>query len=150
MTSRQETLQRPEIVFLIHPMVLTADDKHSMQLDTKHVPNPTLNDRLSSTFRLPVGVDISYGLDIMIASSQFLHFPVRYCQILENEKLLLVLVDRENIYIYLDRYPAMETAVRGRPIKLLKREKLGEDALFAFDETKRVLVVCASVKVLGH
>jgi hypothetical protein len=41
----------------------------------------------------------------------------------------------------------MEMAVRGKPIKLLNREKLGEDVLFAFDETKRVLVVCASVKV---
>ena len=43
----------------------------------------------------------------------------------------------------------MDTAVRGRPIKLLNHEKLGEDVLFAFDESKRVLVVCASVKVLS-
>jgi Tol biopolymer transport system component len=131
-TSRQVTLQRPELVFWIHPLVLTADDQHSMRLDAKHVPNPTLNDRLSSTFRLPVGVDIAY------------------CQILENEKILLVLVDQENVCIYLDRFPAMDTAVRGRPIKLLKREKLGRDVLFAFDETKRVLVVCASVKLQLH
>jgi hypothetical protein len=118
-----------------------------MRLDAKHVPNPTLNDRLSSTFRLPVGVDIAYVFDIVMTSSRVLHFPIRYCQILENEKILLVLVDQENVCIYLDRFPAMDTAVRGRPIKLLKREKLGRDVLFAFDETKRVLVVCASVKV---
>jgi hypothetical protein len=145
-TSRQVTLQRPELVFMIHPIVLTTDDQHSMQLDVKHVPNPTLNDRLSSNFQLPVGVDIAYGFDNddFVAS---LTFPIRYCQILENERLLLILANQENVYIYLDRFPAMGTAVRGRPIKLLKREKLGRDVLFTFDETKRVLVVCASVKV---
>jgi hypothetical protein len=36
---------------------------------------------------------------------------------------------------------------RERPIKNLKREKLGDDVLFAFDETKRSLAVCASTKV---
>jgi hypothetical protein len=147
-TSRQVTLQRPELVFWIHSIVLTTDDQPCTQLDTKHVPNSTLNDRLSSTFRLPVGVDIAYGFDIMMTSSRVLRLPIRYCQILENEKFLLVLVDQENVYIYLDRFPAMDTAVRGRPTKLLKRERLGREFLFAFDETKRVLVVCASVMVL--
>ena len=36
---------------------------------------------------------------------------------------------------------------RERPIKRLNREKLGQDVLFAFDETKRALAVCASKKV---
>ena len=34
-----------------------------------------------------------------------------------------------------------------RPNKCFNREKLGEGALFAFDETKRALVVCARTKV---
>jgi hypothetical protein len=70
-TGRRETRQRPLLQFWIHPMDLTADDKHSMQLDTKHIPSPTVNDRLSSTFLLPVGVDIAYGGDIMLTLSQF-------------------------------------------------------------------------------
>ena len=40
-----------------------------------------------------------------------------------------------------------ETIRRDRSIKSLNREKLGEEALFAFDEAKRSLVVCASSKV---
>jgi hypothetical protein len=68
-TGRQETLQRPQLQFWIHPMGLTADDKHSMQLNTKHIPSPTVNDRHSSTFILQVGVDIAYGVDITLTLS---------------------------------------------------------------------------------
>lgn len=69
-------------------------------------------------------------------------------QILENDKLLLVLLDRDKVSIYLDRLPEMDIAIqRERRIKCLNREKLGEGALFAFDETKRALVVCAPTKV---
>jgi hypothetical protein len=43
----------------------------------------------------------------------------------------------------------MDNAIqRERPNKSLNREKLGEGALFAFDETKRALVVCAPTKVV--
>jgi hypothetical protein len=42
----------------------------------------------------------------------------------------------------------MNMAIQDKPIKILKREKLGQDVLFAFDETKRALAVCASIKVL--
>ncbi len=74
-------------------------------------------------------------------------FP-SFHQILENEKLLLILLDRDRIIIYLDRLLEMDTVIqRERPIKCLSREKLGEGALFAFDETKRALVVCAPTKV---
>ena len=36
---------------------------------------------------------------------------------------------------------------RGKAIKTLNRDKAGEDALFAYDEAKRMLTVCASAKV---
>lgn len=74
-TGRKVSLQRPMLAFWIHPMDLTSDDKHNMQLDTKHIPSPTVNDRLSSSFRLPVGVDIAYESDNMIDLSQFLLSP---------------------------------------------------------------------------
>jgi hypothetical protein len=42
----------------------------------------------------------------------------------------------------------MDMAIQNdRPIKKLDRERLGQDILFAFDERKRTLAVCASVKV---
>ena len=71
-----------------------------------------------------------------------------FYQLLENEKILLVLLDRDRVAIYLDRLPAINVAIRrDRHIKSLSREKLGEDVLFAFDEAKRSLAVCASSKV---
>lgn len=42
----------------------------------------------------------------------------------------------------------MDMAIqRHRPVKVLNREKLEKDILFAFDETKRSLAVCAPTKV---
>jgi hypothetical protein len=38
--------------------------------------------------------------------------------------------------------------IQGGKFISLNRERLGRDILFAFDETKRTLVACASVKVL--
>ena len=71
--------------------------------------------------------------------------------LLENGKLLLVLVDRDKFSICLARPAAMDAAVRGTPLKTLNRDKLGlgrdSGALFAFDEAKRMLAVCSSVKV---
>ncbi|KAI9462741.1 hypothetical protein F5148DRAFT_1212347 [Russula earlei] len=114
-------------------MDLTSDDRDKMKLNSNHIPNPTVNDRLSSNFNVSIGMEIGF------------------CQILENEKLLLVLVNRYEIHIYLERLPAIDTVIQqNRPIKSLNREKLGQDVLFAFDETKRALVVCAAIKLQLH
>jgi hypothetical protein len=65
-----------------------------------------------------------------------------------NEKLLLVLADREKHSIYHERLSAMDGAIqRGKAIKTLNRDRMGEDALFAYDEAKRMLTVFASAKV---
>ncbi len=66
--------------------------------------------------------------------------------------LLLVLVNQEEFSIYLARLPAMQEALkRKQRLKTLNRNRLGSrrisDVLFAFDEAKRMLVVCSSVKV---
>ena len=71
-----------------------------------------------------------------------------FYQILENGKLLFILLDLDRVVIYLDHLPAMNfTVQRDRAVKCLNREKLGDNLLFAFDETKRALVVCGSAKV---
>ena len=48
----------------------------------------------------------------------------------------------------------MEAAVRSKPLKILNRDKLGllrdSEVLFAFDEAKRMLAVCSSVKVVRY
>ncbi|KAI0246219.1 hypothetical protein BJV78DRAFT_1286673 [Lactifluus subvellereus] len=132
-TGRREALQGPKLEFSVHLMNLTSDDRQNMQLDPKYIPKPTVNDRLSSAFYVPIGMDIAFY------------------QLLENERLLLILVDRDKVAIYLERLPVMSMAIqRDRPIKSLNRERLGQDVLFAFDETKRALAVCASIKLQLH
>lgn len=129
-------------------MTLTSDDRQDMQLNPKHIPRPTVNDRFLSCFHLAIGNDIAYDSDLVILSAHASHDFVSFCQILENEKLLLILVDGDSVFIYLDRLLAISTTIeRMRPIKRLNLEKLGQDVLFAFDETKRALAVCASKKV---
>ena len=42
----------------------------------------------------------------------------------------------------------MDAAIeRGKPIKAFDRDEVGDDVLFAYDETKRLLSVCTSTKV---
>ncbi|KAI0253468.1 hypothetical protein BJV78DRAFT_1153084 [Lactifluus subvellereus] len=111
-TGRRESPQEPKLEFWVHLTDLASDDRHNMQLDPQYTPNPAVNERLSFT------------------------------QILENEKLLLVLYDQDRVSIYLERLTAMNMAIqRDRSVKSLSREKLGEDILFAFDEMKRALVL---------
>ncbi|KAI9443938.1 hypothetical protein H4582DRAFT_1807523, partial [Lactarius indigo] len=125
--------QVPRTELCVHPMDLTSEDKHNMQLDPKYVPTPTINDRLSSSFCLSISAGIAFY------------------QLLENEKFLLVLANRDRFLVYLERLPVLDMAIqRGRPIKSLNRDKLGRGVLFAFDETKRTLAVCASTKLQLH
>jgi hypothetical protein len=42
-------------------MEFTSSDKHKMQLDSKHVPTPVVNERRSSTFHIPVNLNLAYG-----------------------------------------------------------------------------------------
>lgn len=58
------------------------------------------------------------------------------------------MIDKVRVAIYLERLSAMDVAIaRRRPVKVLNREKLEQDILFAYDETKRTLAVCAPNKV---
>ncbi|KAH9014400.1 hypothetical protein EDB85DRAFT_2214278 [Lactarius pseudohatsudake] len=121
-SGRREAPEEPKLEFWVHLVGLSSEDKQHMQSNRRHIPRPTVNAQLSSRFYVPIGLDIAFH------------------HLLENEKLLLVLVDREKFSIYLARPAAMDAAIRGHPIKTLNRDKLGlggdSDALFAFDEAK--------------
>ena len=72
----------------------------------------------------------------------------RFHKLLENERLLLVLADYDSHVVYLERLCDMDAAIqRGKPVKALDRDEVGEDVLFAYDETQRLLSVCTSTKV---
>jgi hypothetical protein len=50
--------------------------------------------------------------------------------------------------IYLEQLSAMDAAIqRGKAIKTLNPDKLGDGVLFTYDEAKRMMTVCASAKV---
>ena len=51
-------------------MDLTSDDKHNMQLNHKHIPNPVVGDRRSGVFHLSLGHRIVYV-------PNFVNFTVR-------------------------------------------------------------------------
>ena len=59
-TGRLEALQGPRVVYSVFPTDLPSDEKHNMQLDPKYIPQPTVNNGLSSAFHLPIGVNIAY------------------------------------------------------------------------------------------
>ena len=118
-----------------------------MQLDPTYIPTPAINDRLSSSFCHSTSVEPAYEPSSFNYFSVLLPF-LSFYQLLENEKILLVLATRDKFIVHLERLPVLDAAIqRNKPIKIVSRDKLGRDVLFSFDETKRTLVVCASTKV---
>ena len=67
---------------------------------------------------------------------------------LEGERLLLVITDHTgNLNVYLESLAGMDAAIsrgRGKP---LNREKIGQEFLLAYDESKKMLAVVSSDKV---
>ncbi|KAH9164611.1 hypothetical protein EDB89DRAFT_2247116 [Lactarius sanguifluus] len=153
-SGRIEAPEEPKLEFWVHLMDVSSEDKHNMQLNRKHIPHPTVNTKLSSRFNIPIGLDIAYESCVTVPLSLSLSPHFSFHHLLENGKLLLVLVNRERFTVYLARPDAMHAAVRGNPLKNLNRDKLGlggdSDILFAFDEAKRMLAVCSSVKLQLH
>jgi len=121
-----------------------------MQLDPKHIPTPAINDRLSSSFHVSPWAELVWVLTLSFHHSSVSLFFFSFYRLLENEKLLLVLADRENFFVFLEPLTALDSAIRrGKYIKGLNRKKLGQNVLISFDEAKRILAVCASTKVLS-
>jgi len=72
----------------------------------------------------------------------------RHGQLLQNDRLLLIVIDRGgNLLIFLEYLTAMHAAVKRNRPRTLHRDKIGHDFLLAFEESKRMLAVCASTKV---
>ncbi|KAI5998961.1 hypothetical protein F5J12DRAFT_286001 [Pisolithus orientalis] len=127
----RETQEDPMTCFTIHTMSLTEQDKHDLQLDASIIPSPRF--RFEHKFRLTQG------------------YTVLRAQLLDGEKLLLIVTDRVgNLTVYLDHLTAIDAAItRGRG-KILNREKIGQDFVLAFDESKRMLSILSSDKLLLH
>ncbi|KAF8552259.1 hypothetical protein OG21DRAFT_1416462 [Imleria badia] len=127
----RESQQDPMAIFTVHLMNLTAQDQHELQLNPSAIPSPRFE--LRHTFALPLG------------------YSVIRAQLLDGEKLLLVVADHAgNLSVYLDRLEGIDGAIargRGKP---LNREKIGREFLLAYDESKKMLAVVSSNKLLLH
>ncbi|KIM92371.1 hypothetical protein PILCRDRAFT_417 [Piloderma croceum F 1598] len=131
LTGLRESLEAPSVEYTIHLLSLTTQDQQTLQLDPTFVPAP--NDRFSYSFGLPDGYTIVHG------------------QLLQNDRLLLIVIDRSgNLLIFLEYLNAMDGAVKRNRPRTLHRDKIGHDFLLAFDESKRMLAVCASTKLFLH
>ncbi|KAG2076123.1 hypothetical protein BDR04DRAFT_1003889 [Suillus decipiens] len=130
-TGSREYFERPKLKFTVHLMQWTAQDSHSLQLDSSMIPSPKFKNSFS--FKLPLG-----------------HSVVR-AQLLPGEKILLATTDQfGNLTVYLEHLTAIEGAlVHGGRGKKLNSDKTGKFVL-AFDESKRVLSVVATEKLLLH
>ncbi len=69
-----------------------------------------------------------------------------------TSKCLLVIDDgRDNLNIYLENLSTLENVIRrNHPRKVLHKDKLGDNLIIAYEETKRMLLLCASSKVRRH
>ncbi|KAK0446846.1 hypothetical protein EV421DRAFT_1707226 [Armillaria borealis] len=132
----------PSMEYTIHALSLSDDHRHRIQMDSPFVPTPRIEStlRLSPHFNLPL-------------SSRIL-----YMHLLASGKCLLIVDDNRpggNLNIYLEQLSVLDNAIQqNRPRKFLHKDKLGENFVIAFDEIKRMLLLCASSKVsslgIGH
>ncbi len=74
---------------------------------------------------------------------------ISHLQLLQDERCLLIVdTGRGEIEVYLESNHDLGHALQHqRPKKSLRQEKIGGQYLLAYDETKRMLVVCATEKV---
>ncbi|OJA14302.1 hypothetical protein AZE42_01565 [Rhizopogon vesiculosus] len=127
----RESFEEPKLKFTVHLMQLTAQDQQSLQLDSSTIPSPKF--RNSYSFKVPVG------------------YSVVRAQLLAGEKILLATTDRVgDLTVFLERLTAIEGALtHSGHGKKLNRDKIG-DFVLAFDESKRMLSVVATEKLLVH
>ncbi|KAI6035782.1 hypothetical protein EDC04DRAFT_2880315 [Pisolithus marmoratus] len=127
----RETQEDPMTCFTVHTMNLTEQDKQDLRLNASVTPSPCFHGE--HKFRLAAG------------------YTVLRAQLLEGEKLLLIVSDRTgNLMIYLDRLTAIDAAIARGHGKSLNGEKIGQDFVLAFDESKRMLSIISSDKLLLH
>lgn len=99
-----------------------------MQSNSQYIPSPQLCGHSSYQFSVPSD------------------FKIRHIQLLTKKKCLLILDDgKRNLDVYLEPLETLSNAVQNkRAKKHIHGERLGQNAVIAYDETKRTLVVCTS------
>ncbi|KAM5540363.1 hypothetical protein V8D89_005821 [Ganoderma adspersum] len=129
-----EMFTEPEVRYTLHPLELRQEDAHRMREDTSHIPLPQLRSHSSTSFTLSADTYIAYA------------------HLLPQSRILLVTRDHAGEgRVYVSSVTSLRSALQGkRPLKELKRDKIGENFMLAYDETKRVLAVCGGMSNVGR
>ncbi|KXN87519.1 hypothetical protein AN958_08742 [Leucoagaricus sp. SymC.cos] len=133
-TGTDEVITPQSFEYKINIMSIPSHEQNNLQLDPSFVPAPSIVEKDSPTFHLSPEHDIVHA------------------QLLGHNRFLLIVNDnRDNFLIYLERPHAIDTAIAGQRTKrTLKQSKIGKDILTAYDESKRMLVLCSSSQVTLH
>lgn len=128
-------------------MNLTTQDQHELQLNPSAIPSPRFE--LKHTFTLSMGYSVMCAsLSLALAELNSAFVSSRRAQLLEGEKILLVIADRRgDLNVYLDRLEYIDGVITHGRGKTLKREKIGRNFLLAYDESKKTLAVVSSDSV---
>ncbi|KAI0751603.1 hypothetical protein C8Q80DRAFT_1158351 [Daedaleopsis nitida] len=124
----EEIYSEPEVRYTVYPLELTQVDSQRMRVqeDSKHVPTPVVHAQSAASFTLPTDT------------------TVLYMHLLSNGRFMVVTRERtKDCSIYLSPLNTIDAALRRRPLKILKRDKVGEHFLYAYDESKRMFAVCS-------
>ena len=79
------------------------------------------------------------------ASKSYAHNVCSYAGLLPGSRCLLITRDRAGDgRIYTSSITTIQDAVYRRATKELKRDKIGENILLAYDESKRILAICST------
>ncbi|KIJ13981.1 hypothetical protein PAXINDRAFT_100347 [Paxillus involutus ATCC 200175] len=127
----RESQEDPMVIYTVYLMNHATQDQHELELNPTTISSPRF--KFTHSFKLPQG-----------------HSVVR-AQLLEDDKLLLVVADRNgNLTVYLEGLAGVDGAIQRGRGKALNREKVGQDFLLAYDESKRMLGVVSSDRLLLH
>ncbi|KAF9016568.1 hypothetical protein BDZ89DRAFT_1075488 [Hymenopellis radicata] len=121
------------LVYTVHELQIAQDHQQTMKMDPSFVPNPHVADRFNHSFEMPL-------------SHRILYFHV-----VEGGKLLLIVGDGSNVSVYFESGYSLQNAIaHRRSKKVVHEDKLEHNLLFAFDERKRMLLICAPTKLQLH
>ncbi|TFK93593.1 hypothetical protein K466DRAFT_91996 [Polyporus arcularius HHB13444] len=116
----------PEDRYTLYPLELSERDIHLMREGASdHVPSPIVRAHSASAFTLPGNSEVVY------------------MHLLPDSRCLLVVRNGSgDCLIYASPVSAIDHVVHKKAVKKFSRDKLGDQLLLAYDETKRVLALC--------
>ena len=124
---------------------LKEQDVHALTLDEQHISQPIIPSQCD--FNLPLTSTIRFVL--FYCSSYFLlHSNPRFMRLIGDANCLLITqCNRETLNIYMSCIHTLDEALGEPPKNTFHLSKLGQDPLFAMDESKRLLVVYSNCEV---